>query len=52
MVIATGAARLAGARFARWYHLGLQVGTFLVAVFITWLQFQSLYVVGEVALLS
>jgi len=40
---ATGAALLAGARLARWYWLGLQVGVTLATVFVGWLIFQSLY---------
>jgi uncharacterized membrane protein len=50
VVVATGAALLAGARLARWYHVGLQVGVLLAAVFITWLQTQSLYVIGALCL--
>lgn len=50
VVVATGAAMLAGARLARWYHLGLQAGVVLATVFITWLQTQSLYVIGALCL--
>ncbi len=46
----TGAAVLARARFARWYWLGLQAGVLLAAVFITWLQTQSLYVIHALCL--
>ncbi|MEE2036838.1 vitamin K epoxide reductase family protein [Nocardiopsis sp. CT-R113] len=46
-VVATvGAALLAGAGFRRWFWLGLQTGTFLGAVFVHWLIFQSLYRIG------
>ncbi|RNL64889.1 vitamin K epoxide reductase family protein [Nocardioides marmoriginsengisoli] len=43
VLIATGAALLAGARLARWYWLGLQVGVVAGTAFIGWLAFQSLY---------
>lgn len=46
VVAATGAAMLAGARLARWYWLGLQVGVTLAAAFVGWLIFQSLYRIG------
>lgn len=45
-VVATGAALLAGARLARWYWLGLQVGVTLGLVFVGWLVFQSVYRIG------
>jgi uncharacterized membrane protein len=46
VVIATGAALLAGARLARWYWAGLQVGVTVAMVFVAWLVFQSLYRIG------
>jgi uncharacterized membrane protein len=46
VVIATGAALLAGARLARWYWAGLQVGVTVAMVFVGWLVFQSLYRIG------
>lgn len=46
VLAATGAALLAGARLARWYWLGLQVGVVLGLVFVGWLVFQSLYRIG------
>jgi len=46
VVLATGAAMLAGARLARWYWLGLQAGVTLAFAFVTWLVFQSLYRIG------
>lgn len=46
VVAATGAGLLAGARFARWYWLGLQVGVSAAVVFVHWLIVQSLYVIG------
>lgn len=45
-VAATGAAILAGARLARWYWLGLQVGVTFGIAFVGWLIFQSLYRIG------
>lgn len=46
VVIATGAAMLAGARLARWYWAGLQAGVTAAMVFVAWLVFQSLYRIG------
>lgn len=46
----TGVIVLAGARLARWYLACFQVGTLLAAVFITWLQTQSLYVIGALCI--
>lgn len=43
VLIATGAALLAGAQLARWYWLGLQAGTIAGVAFVGWLFFQSLY---------
>lgn len=46
VLLATGAGLLAGARFARWYWLGLQAGATLGLAFVGWLVFQSLYRIG------
>ena len=46
LVLATGAALLAGARLARWYWLGLQVGVLAGLGLVSWLIFQSLYRIG------
>lgn len=43
VLVATGAALLAGARLHHWYWLGLQAGATLGIGFIAWLTFQSLY---------
>jgi uncharacterized membrane protein len=43
VLITTGVAMLAGARFKRWYWRGLQIGAALGVVFITWLFFESVY---------
>ena len=50
VITTTGAALLAGARLRRWYWQGLQAGVLAAAVFITWLQTQSLYVIGALCL--
>lgn len=46
MVIAAGAALLAGARLARWFWFGMLAGTAFGAVFVTWLAYMSLYDIG------
>lgn len=43
MIIAIGMALLAGATFARWYWVGLQVGVTLGFAFVSWLWSQALY---------
>jgi hypothetical protein len=43
VVITTGMAVLSGARFARWYWLGLQAGVTLGFAFVVWLWSQALY---------
>ena len=45
-VTTIGAALLARADFGRWFWVGLQVGVTAGAVFVHWLIFQSLYVIG------
>ncbi|GHH69291.1 membrane protein [Streptomyces sulfonofaciens] len=49
-VVCTGVSLLAGARFPRWYWLGLNAGALLGAGFCGWLQFQSLYRIGALCL--
>lgn len=46
IVTTVGMALLAGARFKRWFWLGLQAGTLFGVVFVTWLQYQSIYNIG------
>ncbi|RZQ62374.1 vitamin K epoxide reductase family protein [Amycolatopsis suaedae] len=46
VVTTVGAALFAGARFARWFWLGLQAGTTLGVLFVHWLIYQSLYDIG------
>jgi uncharacterized membrane protein len=42
-VAVIGAGIIAGARYKRWYWLGLQTGVTFAACFITWLQFQTIF---------
>ncbi|MBP2401913.1 vitamin K epoxide reductase family protein [Streptomyces syringium] len=49
-IIAIGLALLAGARYRRWYWLGMEAGTLFGVAFCTWLQYQSLYVIGSLCL--
>ena len=46
----TGMVLLAGARLARWYLVCFEIGCLAAAVFITWLQTQSLYVIGALCI--
>lgn len=46
VIACVGAALLAGARPARWFWAGLQVGVTAGAVFVHWLIFSSLYRIG------
>ncbi|KAB8162596.1 hypothetical protein FH609_022805 [Streptomyces sp. 3MP-14] len=50
MVIAIGMGLLAGARYQRWFWLGLQAGTLFGVAFCTWLQYQSLYEINALCL--
>ncbi|MGI5402588.1 vitamin K epoxide reductase family protein [Streptomyces sp. CA-135486] len=50
MVIAIGVALLAGARYRRWYWLGLHAGCLFGVGFCTWLQYQSLYEINSLCL--
>ncbi|MFV0130851.1 vitamin K epoxide reductase family protein [Streptomyces sp. HMX112] len=50
MVIAIGVALLSGARFRRWYWLGLNAGTLFGVGFCTWLMYQSLYHINSLCL--
>ncbi|MDI5964679.1 vitamin K epoxide reductase family protein [Streptomyces sp. SL13] len=45
--IGVGMALLGGARFRPWFWRGLQAGTLLGTIFVTWLQFESLYSIGS-----
>lgn len=46
IVLTIGMAMLAGARFKRWFWIGLQLGTIFGVGFVTWLQYQSIYSIG------
>lgn len=46
VVLTIGMGLLAGARFNRWFWLGLQAGMLFGALFVHWLIFQSLYRIG------
>ncbi|HCA87923.1 MAG TPA: hypothetical protein DEQ61_22145 [Streptomyces sp.] len=50
VVVGIGAALLAGARFRRWYWLGLNAGTLFGVGFCTWLMYQSLYDINALCL--
>jgi uncharacterized membrane protein len=43
VVTTAGVAILAGAKFARWFWLGLQAGSLFGVLFVHWLIYQSLY---------
>ncbi|MGW5440710.1 MULTISPECIES: vitamin K epoxide reductase family protein [Nocardia] len=46
VVTAVGAGLLAGARFQRWFWLGLQAGVTFGVVFVHWLIYHTLYSIG------
>ncbi|MFC1404944.1 MULTISPECIES: vitamin K epoxide reductase family protein [Streptacidiphilus] len=46
VVVTLGVGLLAGARYRRWFWLGLQAGVLAGIVFVGWLISQSLYVIG------
>ncbi|MGP3984861.1 vitamin K epoxide reductase family protein [Streptomyces sp. KR80] len=50
VVIAIGMGLLTGARYRRWFWLGLNAGTLFGVGFCTWLQYQSLYVINSLCL--
>ncbi|MFI8518019.1 vitamin K epoxide reductase family protein [Streptomyces sp. NPDC085481] len=50
VVIAIGVGVLAGARYRRWYWLGLNAGTLFGVGFCTWLMIQSLYEINALCL--
>jgi uncharacterized membrane protein len=50
VVIGIGVGIMAGARYRRWFWLGLQGGTLFGVGFVTWLQYQSLYSIGSLCL--
>ncbi|MET9551313.1 vitamin K epoxide reductase family protein [Streptomyces sp. NPDC006645] len=50
VVMCAGAGLLAGARYRRWFWLGLNAGMLFGVGFCTWLQYQSLYHIGSLCL--
>lgn len=50
VVITTGMAMLAGAKFKRWYWRGMQLGVLFGIVFVHWLIFESLYDIGALCM--
>ncbi|MFC0598741.1 vitamin K epoxide reductase family protein [Streptomyces palmae] len=50
IVICVGMSLLSGARFPRWYWLTFNAGCLFGVGFCTWLQYQSLYVIGSLCL--
>jgi uncharacterized membrane protein len=46
----TGMVLLAGARLARWYLACFEIGCLLAVIFLTWLQSQTLYVIGALCI--
>ncbi|QIQ04331.1 vitamin K epoxide reductase family protein [Streptomyces liangshanensis] len=50
VVIGIGVALLAGARYHRWFWLGLNAGALFGVAFCTWLQFESLYRINSLCL--
>ncbi len=47
VVITIGVGMLAGARYKRWFMLGLEFGSLLGVVFVHWLFFESVFVIGS-----
>jgi len=50
VVTTIGMSILAGARFKRWFWLGLQFGTSFGLIFTHWLAYQSIYRIGSLCL--
>lgn len=49
-IAAIGTAMLAGARFKRWFWLIIQAGITFAFLFMSWLQFETLYRIGALCL--
>lgn len=47
VVITIGVGMLAGANYKRWFMLGLQFGSLLGVIFVHWLFFESVFVIGS-----
>lgn len=50
VLLTIGAALVSGAEFGRWFWGGLQIGVVLAAAFISFLQFQSLFVIDALCI--
>lgn len=50
IVLGVGVSLLTGARFHRWYWLTFNAGCLFGVVFVTWLQYQSIYNIGALCL--
>jgi uncharacterized membrane protein len=50
VLAAIGGALLAGAQFRRWYWLSIEGGLVFAMLFITWLQYQTLYRIGALCI--
>lgn len=50
IIVTVGMAMLAGAKFKRWFWLGLQTGSLFGLLFIHWLFFQTVYNIGKLCL--
>lgn len=46
VVLTVGMGILAGAKYKRWFWLGLQAGTIFGVIFVHWLMYQSFYNIG------
>lgn len=46
VVITIGVGMLAGAKYKRWFMLGLQIGSLLGVIFVHWLFYESVFVIG------
>lgn len=49
-VTAIGVAMLAGGKFKKWFWQLVEIGLLLATVFLTWLQFQTLYRIGALCI--
>lgn len=50
MISALGLALLAGAKFKKWLWRGIQAGAIFAFLFMTWLQYESLYDIGSLCI--
>lgn len=47
VVVTIGVGIIAGAKYKRWFWLGLQAGTFFGLLFVHWLMYESIFVIGK-----